>query len=75
MDTTSNALSRVFHILAQFPDIQERLRHEFAEAREQNGGEDLPYDTLISLPYLDGVCRETLRMWVNSCSIANNILD
>lgn len=62
MDTTSNALSRVFHLLAQFPDVQERLRREFAEAKEQNGGKDLPYDTLVSLPYLDAVCRETLRV-------------
>lgn len=65
MDTTSNALSRVFHLLAQHPDIQERLRNELVEAREQSSGTDVPYDTLVHLPYLDAVCRETLRMWVN----------
>lgn len=62
MDTTSNALSRVFHLMAEHPDVQQRLRHEIAEARDQNGGKDLPYDTLVHLPYLDAVCRETLRM-------------
>lgn len=62
MDTTSNALSRVFHLLAQSPDVQERLRREIVEAREQNGGKDMPYDILVSLPYLDAVCRETLRL-------------
>jgi cytochrome P450 len=65
MDTTSNALSRVFHLLAQYPDVQERLRREIIEAREHNGGKDVPYDTVVSLPYLDAICRETLRMWVN----------
>ncbi|KAF5316745.1 hypothetical protein D9619_006488 [Psilocybe cf. subviscida] len=63
MDTTSNALSRVFHLLAQHPDIQERLRNELVEAREQSSGTDVPYDTLVHLPYLDAICRETLRMW------------
>lgn len=62
MDTTSSALSRVFHLLAQFPDVQNRLRRELAEAREKNGGKDLPYDTLVHLPYLDAVYRETSRM-------------
>lgn len=65
MDTTSNALSRTFHLLAQHSDVQERLRREIIEAREQNGGKDVLYDTLVSLPYLDAICRETLRMWVN----------
>ena len=25
-------------------------------------GEEIPYDTLVSLPYLDAICRETLRL-------------
>ncbi|KAI0738094.1 cytochrome P450 [Daedaleopsis nitida] len=62
MDTTSNALSRVLHILAQRPDAQEKLR---AELQEACGGADtltLSYDDLVKLPYLDAVCRETLRL-------------
>lgn len=62
MDTTSNALSRTLHLLAQHPDAQDRLRQELREAKEQNGGEDLSYDALVSLPYLDAICRETLRL-------------
>ncbi|KAF5316334.1 hypothetical protein D9619_006490 [Psilocybe cf. subviscida] len=63
MDTTSNALSRTLHLLAQHPDAQDRLRQELREAKEQNGGEDLSYDALVSLPYLDAICRETLRLY------------
>ena len=59
MDTTSNALSRIFHLLAAHPDVQEKLRAEILEA---SGGEDLDYDALVALPYLDAVCRETLRL-------------
>ena len=62
MDTTSNALSRIFHLLAAHPDVQEKLRAEIVEAQ---GGDrsDIPYDDLVKLPYLDAVCRETLRVY------------
>jgi len=32
------------------------------EAKHNRGGEDLDYDQLVTLPYLDAVCRETLRL-------------
>ena len=61
MDTTSNALSRILQLLAMNPDVQSKLRAEILEAQ---GGDqtDLAYDDLIKLPYLDAVCRETLRL-------------
>ncbi|EJF62016.1 cytochrome P450 [Dichomitus squalens LYAD-421 SS1] len=64
MDTTSNALSRILNLLAQNPTVQDKLRTEIVEARGGTGGEtDTPYDDLIKLPYLDAVCRETLRLY------------
>ncbi|KAF8966255.1 cytochrome P450 [Flammula alnicola] len=60
MDTTSSALSRIIHLLATHQDVQDRLRKEIKEAREEDA--DLPYDKLVSLPYLDAICRETLRL-------------
>lgn len=62
MDTTSNSLSRTLYLLAHNSDVQEHLRQEFAEAREEYGGENVPFDRLVALPYLDAVCRETLRV-------------
>ncbi|OBZ67957.1 Docosahexaenoic acid omega-hydroxylase CYP4F3 [Grifola frondosa] len=50
MDTTSNALSRILHTLAQHPDVQDRLRKEILDARD---GKDLDYDDLVDLPYMD----------------------
>ena len=62
MDTTSNALSRILHLLSEHPDVQQKLRAEVVEAT--NGGTvDLDYDDLMKLPYLDAVCRETLRLF------------
>ncbi|KAJ8081467.1 hypothetical protein PM082_007312 [Marasmius tenuissimus] len=63
MDTTSGALARTFHLLAQNPEVQSKLRQELREAREAQGGEDVPYDILVALPYLDAICRETLRLY------------
>ena len=61
MDTTSNALSRILHLLCQHQDVQDKLRTEIRAAIEQYGLE-IPYDELSALPYLDAVCRETLRL-------------
>lgn len=62
MDTTSNALSMTLDLLAKHPEAQARLRRELLDARSE--GRDLGYDDLVNLPYLDAVCRETLRMYV-----------
>lgn len=61
VDTTSNALSRVLHLLCMNQDVQAQLRSELHEAQEQYGKE-IPYDELCALPYLDAVCREMLRL-------------
>lgn len=37
---------------------------ELVEAQNANGGQDLRYDQLVELPFLDGVCRETMRLYV-----------
>ena len=60
-DTTSNALSRILHTLALHPKAQERLRQELIAVGAPNA--DLEYDVLDRLPYLDAVCRETLRLY------------
>ncbi|KAF9043394.1 cytochrome P450 [Panaeolus papilionaceus] len=61
MDTTSNALCRTLWLLSQNKAAQTRLRQEVREAIAKKGG-DIEYDDLVSLPYLDEVCRETLRI-------------
>ncbi|KII83611.1 hypothetical protein PLICRDRAFT_445033 [Plicaturopsis crispa FD-325 SS-3] len=59
-DTTSSALSRILCLLAEHPEVQEKLRTEITEARQEKG--DLDYDDLVALPYLEAICRETLRV-------------
>jgi len=60
MDTTSGALGRMLFLLSIHPDVQNKLRQEIREARKSG---DLSYDELVALPYLDAVCKETLRVY------------
>ncbi|RDX41926.1 cytochrome P450 [Lentinus brumalis] len=62
VDTTANALSRVLQLLSEHPDVQTKLRSEVHQAEEQYGAQ-IPFDELMALPYLDAVCRETLRLY------------
>ncbi|KAJ6577991.1 cytochrome P450 [Mycena capillaripes] len=65
-DTTSSTLAHIIHLLAMNPDIQIRLRNEIKSAKDawekENGDRDLGYDVLSELPFLESVCRETLRL-------------
>ncbi|CEL63047.1 Cholesterol 24-hydroxylase OS=Mus musculus GN=Cyp46a1 PE=2 SV=1 [Rhizoctonia solani AG-1 IB] len=57
-ETTSGALARILQLLAMDLEMQDRLRTELLEAPMQ-----LTYDDLHNLPYLDAICRETLRLY------------
>ncbi|KAL1946276.1 hypothetical protein VTO73DRAFT_15403 [Trametes versicolor] len=59
MDTTSNSMARILHLLAEHPEVQAKLRREVLEAKAHG---QMDYDQLHALPYLDAVCRETLRI-------------
>ncbi|KAJ3928193.1 MAG: cytochrome P450 [Lentinula lateritia] len=63
MDTTSSAMARILHLLSQHPETQEKLRQEIIEAKHLKDGHDFSYEDLSTLPYLDAVCRETLRLY------------
>jgi cytochrome P450 len=63
MDTTSNGMSRILHLLALHPEVQDKMRQEIINVREERQGQKLDYDELVALPYLDAVCRETLRLY------------
>lgn len=60
MDTASNAMARTLQLLAEHPQVQTKLRREILDAKAH--GNQLDYDQLHALPYLDAVCRETLRL-------------
>ncbi|XP_058448808.1 uncharacterized protein LOC131428780 [Malaya genurostris] len=60
-ETSSIAMSFILYEIARNPDVQKRLREELLEAGA--GGEDITYEKLLELPYLDQVIDETLRLW------------
>ncbi|KAI0720838.1 cytochrome P450 [Cerioporus squamosus] len=64
-DTTSSSISRAIQLLSLHRDAQSKLRCELVDATKGAGRTllDLDFDTLASLPYLDAVVRETLRLY------------
>ncbi|KAG5653423.1 hypothetical protein H0H81_000534 [Sphagnurus paluster] len=67
-DTTSSALSRILYMLSKHPKIQDNVRNEVREKlRERQAQGDtsgrLCYDEVTSLPLLDAVIKETLRLY------------
>ncbi|TFK93403.1 cytochrome P450 [Polyporus arcularius HHB13444] len=63
MDTTANSLARILQLLAEHPDVQEKLREEVISAVETEGTDGaIDFDKLMDMPYMDAVCRETLRV-------------
>ena len=65
-DTTSLAVTWTLLLLAKHPPIQDRLRAELCGLpRPENLGEEAVlahYQELAAAPFLDNVCRESLRI-------------
>ncbi|TCD71092.1 cytochrome P450-dit2 [Steccherinum ochraceum] len=61
METTSGALARILQQLSEHQGVQDKLREEIKQARGDK--EQIEYDELMALPYLEAVCRETLRLY------------
>ncbi|KAK7681356.1 hypothetical protein QCA50_015447 [Cerrena zonata] len=62
VDTTSNGMTQLMLLLSEYPEIQDKMRAEIRQAQVQHG-EDIPYDILVALPYMDAVCRESMRLY------------
>lgn len=62
LDTTTGTLVHTLQELSVRPEIQDRLRQEIIEAQLAKGGEDLDFETLDGLPYLDAIVAEALRL-------------
>lgn len=61
-ETSSTTMAFTLYELAVQPDIQDKLRKEIVDAINESDGK-ITYDMVLSLPYLDMVVSETLRMY------------
>ncbi|KAJ2915623.1 hypothetical protein MD484_g4784, partial [Candolleomyces efflorescens] len=50
-------------VLTTHQDVQDKLRAEIREVKKESITDEPDYDRLSSMPYLDAVCRETLRLY------------
>ncbi|KAF9698490.1 hypothetical protein EKO04_003484 [Ascochyta lentis] len=66
-ETTSSALTWASHLLSKHPGMQDRLRSEIQEyIPDPQALSDPDFDVaglLESMPYLNGVCNEVLRLY------------
>jgi len=62
-DTTGMTLAAILWALSENQDVQERLRREVDEAWEAANGVFPDYSSLQTLPYLEMVTLETLRLY------------
>ncbi|XP_013135368.1 PREDICTED: cytochrome P450 9e2-like isoform X2 [Papilio polytes] len=61
-EAISAAMSFSLHEMALHPDVQERLYQEIREYDDKNKGA-IDYTSIQSMPYLDMVVSEVLRLW------------
>ncbi|SPC61823.1 related to Cytochrome P450 [Ustilago sp. UG-2017b] len=60
-ETTSNQTAWTLWLLAQQPFVQDKLREEIHDHLNSTMDRDPNYDELMSMPYLDAVCKESFR--------------
>lgn len=61
-ETTATLLTWTLLMLAENPKVQIKLRNELRAWVEEAGRDELTYEELTQLPYLDAVIKEVLRV-------------
>lgn len=72
-ETNSALLCFMSHELACNPDIQERLYNEIMETEKLLDGNQLNYEALHKMKYLDMVITESLRKWPSIATIDREV--
>lgn len=62
-DTSSTFLSIIMWVCATYPEEQDKLREEIEEYVSKHGSNNLDYNTIQDMPYLDMFIYESLRTY------------
>ncbi|UYV83490.1 hypothetical protein LAZ67_23001180 [Cordylochernes scorpioides] len=71
-DTTASTITAALYSLGTHPECQEKLYQEIQETLKCSSG-DINYDMFNSMPFLDAVVSETLRMYPALPGIAREV--
>jgi cytochrome P450 len=70
-ETTALALSWTWHLLAQHPEVEEKLHTEIAQVV---GNRPAEFSDLTSLPYAERVVKESMRLYPPAWSLARTVI-
>ena len=73
-DTTGTTLAFACYQLAKNPEIQERFREEVEEVSGGDINEEITYEDLHNMTYLDQIISETLRFYNPAGVLQRNAL-
>nr|QIQ51158.1 cytochrome P450 CYP2 [Dermanyssus gallinae] len=74
VQATSDALISMYFCLMKHTDVQNKLRDELFAQLGDDRHEPLDQETISSLPYLDAVVKETLRLYPTELEISRKSL-
>lgn len=61
-ETSSTAMAFALYFLAKYPDVQDKVRDEVKRVKQLHNNE-ISYDALMEMTYLNQVFNETLRLY------------
>mgnify|MGYP002385199772 FL=1 len=79
-ETTSTALAYATYVLANRPDILQKLQDEIDQLLLDNNDKAVDYDTIAQMPYMDMFVSEVLRMYpigntaIQRCASENTVI-
>ncbi|NP_001274159.1 cytochrome P450 6A1 [Musca domestica] len=74
-ETSSSTMGFALYELAQNQQLQDRLREEVNEVFDQFKEDNISYDALMNIPYLDQVLNETLRKYPVGSALTRQTLN
>jgi cytochrome P450 family 4 len=74
-DTTGIAITFILFLLAHHPEAQEKILEEIRETKESSGTDDILFNDLNNMKYLERVIKECLRIYSPVPFIARRITE
>lgn len=65
-ENTATVMCLMAHELMENPSVQEKLLEEIRQVIDSLSGEELTYEKLKGMPYMDAIVSEVMRRWTSA---------